>query len=445
MLEWVPEVEGIRGVRLQPWTGACPNPIYLPTVPCALTSGIDGMTSTAKFEGHYRCRKCYIPCSFLTSDGPHSMKPAGLVTFNSPCHSFSSIVYFLIIFILLFINSVYASMPNPVSNPTMPIQELPVKVHEVDYLAISWCHIFILVGRLFYLKVLHGLSFICKHTSYEYGIDRAIERSEQRILHIFFANIPETYYRLVEELGPLPPITYPVVIPSGGCGPRPGSSIRVLHSTRSSRPSSNAALPQQPEVPLAVAVPNRFADYNRETMYAPANLSPAVRLEPFLKGRSIERSMEASSPDENENNLSPVPANGSAYATPSDSVYSSILRRTVSGEKSRPTSQSHSTAMHTAGMATASEYAQMLERPQFSDPDRRSPSSDSQMLAAMVAARPREEQDEFEGPNAQRSRSMESFPGRFPISDGLEYTVLATVYGRVNGRNAASVRPFSEL
>lgn len=46
--------------------------------------------------------------------------------------------------------------------------------------------------------------------------------------------------------------------------------------------------------------------------------------------------------------------------------------------------------------------------------------------------------------HVRKSMSAESFPGRFPISDGLERGSLATARN-VLGRGATSVRPFSEI
>jgi hypothetical protein len=39
--------------------------------------------------------------------------------------------------------------------------------------------------------------------------------------------------------------------------------------------------------------------------------------------------------------------------------------------------------------------------------------------------------------------SIESYPGKFPVSDHLEYSSLATAYA-VRGRGTTSVRPFSD-
>jgi hypothetical protein len=44
-----------------------------------------------------------------------------------------------------------------------------------------------------------------------------------------------------------------------------------------------------------------------------------------------------------------------------------------------------------------------------------------------------------------KSRSTESYPGRFPVSDGLEYSNLATAEMNFRERGTTSVRPFSVL
>lgn len=41
-------------------------------------------------------------------------------------------------------------------------------------------------------------------------------------------------------------------------------------------------------------------------------------------------------------------------------------------------------------------------------------------------------------------RSTESYPGKFPVSDGLEYSNLATASLNFRERGTTSVRPFSD-
>jgi hypothetical protein len=43
-----------------------------------------------------------------------------------------------------------------------------------------------------------------------------------------------------------------------------------------------------------------------------------------------------------------------------------------------------------------------------------------------------------------KSRSMESYPGKFPVSDGLEYSNLARASANFRERGTTSVRPFSD-
>lgn len=43
------------------------------------------------------------------------------------------------------------------------------------------------------------------------------------------------------------------------------------------------------------------------------------------------------------------------------------------------------------------------------------------------------------------SRSVESYPGNFPVSEGLEYSGLATAPHHIRGRVTTSVRPFSDV
>lgn len=45
----------------------------------------------------------------------------------------------------------------------------------------------------------------------------------------------------------------------------------------------------------------------------------------------------------------------------------------------------------------------------------------------------------------QATRSAESFPGKFPVSDGLELGALATAPIQVKGKGTTSVRPFSDV
>ncbi|KAF9891965.1 hypothetical protein FE257_002928 [Aspergillus nanangensis] len=113
----------------------------------------------------------------------------------------------------------------------------------------------------------------------------------------------------------------------------------------------------------------------------------------------------------------------------SDSVY------TMPGRSVSPSRiQSRSSA---APLMAAAQYADILsKRPRFST----SPpfSLDSMTIPLSTYGAPLDMED------LSQSQSAESFPGKFPVSDGLEFCSLATPHC-IRGRGAISVRPFSDM
>ncbi|KAL5359486.1 hypothetical protein BJX96DRAFT_174390 [Aspergillus floccosus] len=113
----------------------------------------------------------------------------------------------------------------------------------------------------------------------------------------------------------------------------------------------------------------------------------------------------------------------------SDSVYS------TSGKRNSSRSSTH---LHQTVPLSAAQYARMIpQTPWFSSSRPWSIDSVAHQLSGDSHA-------VLELNNLPRSPSSESFPGKFPMSDGPEDSSVAAPQG-IRGRGATSVRPFSDV
>ena len=122
----------------------------------------------------------------------------------------------------------------------------------------------------------------------------------------------------------------------------------------------------------------------------------------------------------------------SSTVVTSGSDYSGDLGRSAS------TAKGHSNTSSNVGPMTSASLLKLIDTPRLSgstrqsnEPDRSSETQENKALPGV------------EGLN--RSRSVESYPGRFPASDGVEFSSLATASHQMRGRGITSVRPFSEV
>ncbi|KKK21409.1 hypothetical protein P175DRAFT_028807 [Aspergillus ochraceoroseus IBT 24754] len=122
----------------------------------------------------------------------------------------------------------------------------------------------------------------------------------------------------------------------------------------------------------------------------------------------------------------------------SDSIYSSTLRRSLSVSNVHSVSSGPRQCM----VVSAAHYTRMVsERPQFSIV------SQPLSIDSLVTNESRVERSTLEIEDELRqTRSADSFPGEFPVSDGLEFSSLATASRHLRIPSMrTSVRPFSDL
>lgn len=79
----------------------------------------------------------------------------------------------------------------------------------------------------------------------------------------------------------------------------------------------------------------------------------------------------------------------------------------------------------------------------FSDPGPESAIKVQQAVAFGASIDAAVDEQTVQMNRSRKYHSVESFPGKFPVSDGLNYSSLATAYA-VRGRGTTSVRPFSD-
>ncbi|CAI7673945.1 unnamed protein product [Penicillium palitans] len=79
----------------------------------------------------------------------------------------------------------------------------------------------------------------------------------------------------------------------------------------------------------------------------------------------------------------------------------------------------------------------------FSDPGPSSGIKSQQPVSFGATVNAVEDSETVQMNRARKYHSVESYPGKFPVSDTLDYSSLATAYA-VRGRGTTSVRPFSD-
>ncbi|KAJ5597522.1 hypothetical protein N7537_007606 [Penicillium hordei] len=79
----------------------------------------------------------------------------------------------------------------------------------------------------------------------------------------------------------------------------------------------------------------------------------------------------------------------------------------------------------------------------FSDPGPSTGIKAQQPVSLGAAVNAAEDSETVQMNRARKYHSVESYPGKFPVSDALDYSSLATAYA-VRGRGTTSVRPFSD-
>lgn len=100
-----------------------------------------------------------------------------------------------------------------------------------------------------------------------------------------------------------------------------------------------------------------------------------------------------------------------------------------------------------ARRVSAGQFVGMLDTPDFSSGNASGllAAEDGALRAPRPLSQSRVERVVADMQELHPSRSVESYPGSFPVSDGLDYSGLATASQQMRGRGATSVRPFSDV
>ncbi|GKZ22609.1 hypothetical protein AbraIFM66951_011492 [Aspergillus brasiliensis] len=262
-----------------------------------------------------------------------------------------------------------------------------------------------LLGTLLTIKLLNLLARLTglRRTSprYPYSyVGQAISRKEQHIIQILLEIIPES-------------TSLNASLPSNAGF----SSVDDRPTTADSAPSSSLVIPLMP-------VPSRIVQLSHSAPTRSLELAIADRDRGFDDHTSSRASVHF---------LSHQPL-------ASDSVYSSIIRRSLS--LSDP--HSNCSSQHQSMLPGVRLSGFMSDRLRFSILSR--PWS----MDSVLADESQPEPVTLDMAQLQQTRTADSYPGPFPISDGLEPSSLATAQCANNGTSEAtvvrtSVRPFTDV
>lgn len=263
-----------------------------------------------------------------------------------------------------------------------------------------------LLGTLLTIKLLNLLARLTgvRRTSprYPYSyVGQAISRKEQHIIQILLEIIPESSTSVNTSL--------PSNTGFSCADDRP--------TTADSVPSSSLVIPLMP-------VPSRVVQLSHSAPTRSLELAIADRDRGFDDHTSTRASVHF---------LGHQPL-------PSDSVYSSIVRRSLS--ISDPNSNCSSPQQ---GMLPGVRFSGFM-----SDRLRFSILSRPWSMDSVLADESQPEPVTLDMAQLQQTRTADSYPGPFPISDGLEPSSLATAQCANNGASEAtavrtSVRPFTDV
>lgn len=266
-----------------------------------------------------------------------------------------------------------------------------------------------MAANLLYLKLLRAIISLCSCGRPSASISRAVQRTEQRIVDAFFSVIPEVRSHS-EDATPQMDVV----------GTSPLGNAEGYSSSDNER--STASFHHVSIGGGGAIVKNTSP--NSPLMQVSSSISPAVRMSQGFSDRSAGRSMEL------VNSTSGSGALAFTTVATSGSNYSGDLRRSASAGKG-PSNMSG----NTDAMISASLF-KLIDTPGFSSASRQSNER---------ASEPQVNKTPLDVEGLNRSRSVESYPGKFPASDGVEFSSLATASHQMRGRGTTSVRPFSEV
>ncbi|RJE19881.1 hypothetical protein PHISCL_07772 [Aspergillus sclerotialis] len=276
-----------------------------------------------------------------------------------------------------------------------------------------------LIVNLLYLKLLDGIDLIGVYTCTgpHPCLTRAINRTEERIIYHFLTMIPDSSYK--PRVRVTRHVYYPDAVEGvvGNCEPNASPVLQssTANNQAGARNSGNLS-------PLMEVSPS---------------ISPAVRMSQGFPDESNHLSTDLVQTDSGtvDSMLPTTSSSGSHYSF------------NAAAPRSRSPERNHSdvtTANH--ALIPASQFSNMVGTPDFSSPSRRSIAEDGNQIGDRLP-RPKSQVDKLaeETGKLHRTQSAESYPGKFPVSDGLEYSSLASALHQMRGRGTTSVRPLSDV
>ena len=274
-----------------------------------------------------------------------------------------------------------------------------------------------LIVNLLYLKLLDGIDFVCVCTGPHPCLARAINKTEERIIYHFLTMIPDSSYK------PRVRVTRHIYYPDrveeivGNCEP---NQTPVLQSSTAN--NQNGARNSANLSPLMEVSPS---------------ISPAVCMSQGLSDGSNLPSTDHVQTDSGtvDSVLPATSSSGSHYSLSGASPRS----RSPERNRSEVTTASHA-------VMSASQFSNMVGTPNFSSPSRQSVAEDENQSGDQLP-RTKSQIDKLleEAGELHRTQSAESYPGKFPVSDGLDYSSLASAMHQMRGKGTTSVRPLSDV
>lgn len=303
-------------------------------------------------------------------------------------------------------------------------------------LTLSYAQLVSLLGSMILLKLLHALSTVSRGRKPSQQI---LERAEQRIVTGFQSIIPESVYLNSD----LPYYPYD--------GTRSISSSRLGETSLEEVPSNMQS-------PVLRITPSIF---------------PAIQMSQYLSRASANGGMElfratTGSSNSNNNNgnrsspthLSSVPPPQMTPLSKAESFSSTVSVLGCVAPHNSPVTTASSlqgtTTVHGGAIAVMERSSNVPVTPaapavppmpvkEQQQQTQQQPSVDYENDELHISNTARLDQEILEMDGLQTTRSAESFPGKFPVSDGLDLGALATAPIQVKGKGTTSVRPFSDV
>ncbi|KAK4865194.1 hypothetical protein LT330_001817 [Penicillium expansum] len=297
---------------------------------------------------------------------------------------------------------------------------------------ISLLNTIFLIGSLSWLQLLYAVSYLAQpfwNTRREFPpFNRAISRTETRIINTFLGTVPLSAYSsaTAERQWYLSSGNHALSHANNTCTtsqpipnslavsawPQQGYQDSDSSSSEQESPSSQPDT-ENPQVssPIYETV-RKLRSSTRGSISKIASSAKSIFRQPLTV---LSRNLDGSAPDEEraEPDLVPVPVR---------------------------TSQPH--FIHNAAFPVPMSASTRVAD-HFSDPGPSIGIKVQQPVSFGATIDAAVDSETVQMNRARKYHSVESYPGKFPVSDALDYSSLATAYA-VRGRGTTSVRPFSD-